>query len=86
MRLNNKDKKTILVNLTEQHHGKKVNAICAIRGIDSIPNSFRALDELIHDGFVKRTVYSFTSAKGRKYTLPLYQYNFLKQFIPNRRI
>jgi len=74
-------KNTIIDNLKHVHHGKPVNEMCAIRGLDDFLLASDALHALIGENIVQVERISLTDALGRKTTMPLYRYNTFSEFI-----
>lgn len=60
------------------HHGKRVNFLCATRGVNNITVASDALTELIQDGLVKQSELTIRNMTGKKQTVTLYCANCLK--------
>lgn len=73
--------KTIIIeNLRDMHHGKPVNEMCAIRGIDDLGLAFGALHALIGENLVEKRPITLTNDRGRKVSAVLYRYNSLQDW------
>jgi len=68
-------KAIIIENLRDMHHGKPVNEMCAVRGIDDLSIAFKALRALIGENLVKKQTITLTNVHGRQISAPLYRYN-----------
>jgi len=73
-------KSTIIDNLKNMHHGKWVNEMCAIRGLDDISLASDALHALIGESIVKIQRIPLTDKLGRATYAPLYRYDSIRDY------
>lgn len=76
-----KDK--IIDNLKNMHHGKMVNYVCAINGLDNFELANVALDDLIDENIVEKLKYPVSDELKRTSLMSMYRYNSIRDLLKN---